>query len=933
MKSASLRTARELSARRLHIASVARVGAILFAGFLISACGDDMLPPPVEDAGRPDGALDAAMDLGVDAGLPDLAVCPDDDGDGVASAACGGADCDDADPSRYPGATEVCDADDEDCDDTTFGADGDTDGDGHAAVGCCNGAACGDDCDDARDDVNPRATEACNAGLDDDCDGLADAADGACVPCAPGYLGFDGNCVDVDECAAGGFCGTGAAGCTNVPGSYVCSCAPGYAPASLVGGRCANVDECAGPSNPCGAGACTDNAGSYLCACPAGYRLEVTPFVTCADVDECAERGDDCDEAPIAACRNTDGSFTCACPAGYEGDGRGASGCADVDECALDMDDCDAALASCRNTVGGFACTCPAGFVGAGRGEGGCRLDDPSLSGLEAGLGATLGPVFAPGTTAYNLALPRGRASVTLLPRVAYPERATITVDGVVVPSGAPTVVTLDGFAPRVVPIVVTTETGATRTYALAARRTSLYAKASNTGFDDAFGHSVALSADGNVLAVGAIGEASDATGVGGNQNSDAAFEAGAVYVFRRSASGSWAQEAYVKASNTDPGDRFGATVALSADGAALAVGAYFENFSTGAVYVFRRAGGAWAQEAFVRGANTEFGDNFGISLSLAADGSRLAVGAYIEDSSATGVGGDPVNNDVENAGAVYVFERSAAGIWSQSAYVKASNTDAYDVFGAAVALSGDGDSLAVGAYGESSSATGIGGDELNNAAFQSGAVYVFRRGATGWSQEVYVKTLDASVFDGFGRALALSVDGTTLAVGAPGESSAIPGIDGDSTNDAASGSGATYVFRRGVAGWSQEAFVKSSNPAFSDGFGRALALSADGSELAVGAPGEDSSATGIGGRQSSNAAPDAGAVYVFRRGAAGWSQQAYVKASNTGAYDTFGSSVALSADGASLAVGAPGDESSATGFDGDETDDSERRAGAVHLF
>jgi hypothetical protein len=202
-----------------------------------------------------------------------------------------------------------------------------------------------------------------------------------------------------------------------------------------------------------------------------------------------------------------------------------------------------------------------------------------------------------------------------------------------------------------------------------------------------------------------------------------------------------------------------------------------------------------------------------------------------------------------------------------------------------------------------------------------------------GWSQEAYVKTLDASFLDGLGHALALSVDGSTLAVGAPGESSSIPGIDGDSTNDAASYSGAVYVFRRAMTGWSQEAFVKSSNPGFGDGFGSALALSADGSALVVGAPGEDSSATGIGGRQSGDAAREAGAVYAFRRGAMGWSQQAYVKASTARAYDTFGSSVALSADGSTLAVGAPGDSSSATGVGGDETDDSELRAGAVHLF
>ncbi len=334
--------------------------------------------------------------------------------------------------------------------------------------------------------------------------------------------------------------------------------------------------------------------------------------------------------------------------------------------------------------------------------------------------------MFAAGTTAYTLALPRGRASVTLVPRVAYPDRATISVDGVVVPSGAPAVVTLDGFAPRVVPVVVTTETGATRTYALAARRTSLYAKASNTGFRDAFGYSVALSADGNVLAVGAIGEASEATGVGGNQNSDAALEAGAVYVFRRSASGSWAQEAYVKASNAGQGDRFGATVALSADGSALAVGAYFETFSTGAVVrVPIRTGGAWAQEAFVRASNTERNDNFGVSVSLSADGSQPAVGAYVEDSSATGVGGDEASNAASRSGAVYVFRRGAMG-WSQEAYVKTLDASFLDGLGHALALSADGSPLAVGAPGDSPSATDVGGDETDDSELRAGAVHLF---------------------------------------------------------------------------------------------------------------------------------------------------------------------------------------------------------------
>jgi hypothetical protein len=126
------------------------------------------------DAGAVDAGFDAsAVDGGFDGG-PDLATCPDADGDGFPSAACGGADCDDTDAARFPGATEICDADDEDCDPTTFGPDRDRDGFEYA--GCCNGPGlCGSDCDDTRPAINPTGVESCNL-VDDDCDGEIDEA-------------------------------------------------------------------------------------------------------------------------------------------------------------------------------------------------------------------------------------------------------------------------------------------------------------------------------------------------------------------------------------------------------------------------------------------------------------------------------------------------------------------------------------------------------------------------------------------------------------------------------------------------------------------------------------------------------------------------------------------------------------------------------------
>jgi hypothetical protein len=114
---------------------------------------------------------------------------------------------------------------------------------------------------------------------------------------------------------------------------------------------------------------------------------------------------------------------------------------------------------------------------------------------------------------------------------------------------------------------------------------------------------------------------------------------------------------------------------------------------------------------------------------------------------------------------------------------------------------------------------------------------------------------------------------------------------------------------------------------------GAPVALSADGSILAVGAGNEASAATGIGGNQADNSAAAAGAVCMFKRSDTTWHQQAYVKASNTGANDSFGWSAALSADGSTLAVGATTEGSAALGINGNQADNSASNAGAVYVF
>jgi cysteine-rich repeat protein len=472
------------------------------------------------------------------------------------------------------------------------------------------------------------------------------------------------------------------------------------------------------------------------------------------------------------------------------------------------------------------------------------------------------------------------------------------------------------------------------------------YIKASNTDSGDEFSYSVALSADGSTLAVGASGEASAAIGIGGNQADNSTDEAGAVYVFTRSGT-AWIQQAYIKASNPDEAAEFGHSVALSEDGSTLAVGAVGETSAStgidgnqldnsvegaGAVYVFTRSDTAWSQQAYVKASNTGPDNEFGCSVALSGDGSTLAVGAIGESSAATDIGGDQLNDAALAAGAVYVFTRSGT-TWSQQEYIKASNTGESDNFGYSVALSDDGSTLAVGAIGESSAVKGIDGNQDDDSALEAGAVYVFTRSGTTWSQQAYVKASNTDARDNFGNSVALSKNGSTLAVGAIGERSTAIGIDGDQANNSGVTAGAVYVFTRSGTAWSQQAYVKASNTGAFDEFGYSVALSADGSTLAVGADLEESKATGIDGNQADNSAEGAGAVYVFTHSNTTWSQQAYVKASNTGAFDEFGHSVALSADGSTLAVGAMWEDSAATGIFGDQLDNLAPGAGAVYVF
>jgi len=384
-----------------------------------------------------------------------------------------------------------------------------------------------------------------------------------------------------------------------------------------------------------------------------------------------------------------------------------------------------------------------------------------------------------------------------------------------------------------------------------------------------------------------------------------------------RATAASFAQQAYFKASNAEAGDQFGRSIALAGD--TLVVGAPNEASSAnaneadnstpsaGAVYVFTRSAGVWTQQAYLKASNAEGSDFFGYSVAIAGD--TLVVGAYLEDSSAAGGEAD---NSAGQAGAAYVFTRDA-GVWTQQAYLKASNADAGDNFGYSVAIAGG--TLVVGAYLEASSAVG---GEINNSAPGAGAAYVFTRNAGTWTQEAYLKASNGEGSDFFGFRVAIA--GDTVVVGAYGEDS---NAVGGETNNSAGQAGAVYVFTRSAGAWIQQAYLKASNAQAGDQFGRSVAVSGD--TVVVGAYLEAGS---VGGGEADNSAPGAGAAYVFTRNAGAWTQQAYLKASNGETGDNFGASVDI-ADG-TVVVGANLEDSSAAGG---EEDNSAPGAGAAYVF
>jgi hypothetical protein len=309
--------------------------------------------------------------------------------------------------------------------------------------------------------------------------------------------------------------------------------------------------------------------------------------------------------------------------------------------------------------------------------------------------------------------------------------------------------------------------------------------------------------------------------------------------------------------------DYFGYCVSI--DGDSLIVGADRDNDNgsdSGAAYVFIRDGDGWTEQAKLTPSDGEQKEQFGHSVAISGD--TAVVGAYRDD-----------DNGIFS-GSAYVFVRSGT-TWSQQAKLTASDAAARDYFGVRVDI--EGDTIAVSAY------------KSDGGETDSGAIYVFERDGTAWSEQAKLTASDATAYDGLG--VGLSISGNTIVAGATSAS-----YDGNA-------SGAAYVFINNGSSWTEQAKIGPSDGEADDRFGATVSL--DGDTVLVSSTNDDDN-----GETS-------GAAYVFERSGGSWSQQAKLVASDASAYDAFGSGVSLEGDTA--VIGAYGD------------DDNGYRSGSVYVF
>ena len=326
--------------------------------------------------------------------------------------------------------------------------------------------------------------------------------------------------------------------------------------------------------------------------------------------------------------------------------------------------------------------------------------------------------------------------------------------------------------------------------------------------------------------------------------------------------------------------DWFGDSVAASADGSTVVKGTQLDDDKAreaGAAYVFtKQANGSYEQTQKLLATDRSTGYYFGSSVAISADESIVAVGAREKYSG----GGE--------YGSVYIFTKQANGSYLETQKLVATDGAAYDWFGWSVAVSGDGSTVVVGAY------------EDDDKGSVSGSAYIFTKQVNGsYVQTQKLTSGDGAANDQFGRSVAVTGDGSTVVVGTPW----IGAKDTDF--------GSVYVFTKQADGsYLQPQKLVAVDGASGDNFGDSLAVSADGLIIVIGA--SCSGGKGI----------DSGSVYIFTKQANGSYLETHkLVATDGAASDQFGWSVAVSADGTTVVIGAFRD------------DDKGSDSGSVYIF
>lgn len=554
------------------------------------------------------------------------------------------------------------------------------------------------------------------------------------------------------------------------------------------------------------------------------------------------------------------------------------------------------------------------------------RLANPNLESLTLSVGQ-LSPAFAPDQNTYTSQVGY-LASVVRVTLTTADPAATVILNNQPLTAGVASGQIHLTEGANVLDITVTaSDAVTTKNYQLTITRQdlasfaqSVYAKSSNSDTGDSFGYASAIW--GDTIAVSANSEDS----ANSNPDDNSLGNSGAVYIFARDGNGIWTQQAYLKASNPGLNDRFGSALSLWRD--TLVVGAFAEDSNATGVNgdgTNDLATDSGAAYVYLRDSNGVWGQQAYLKASNTMAGDNFGYSLAVHDNTIV-VGAYHEDSNGVDSGAAYVFTRNPNGVWVQETYLKSSNSQAADYFGESVAVYGN--RIVVGASGEDSAATGSGGNQLDNTRAQSGAAYVFERepGTANWAQTEYLKASNPDANDLFGTALALWEN--TLVVGAPGEGSATISIPTDNTQP---GAGAAYVFDFIEGGWSQTAYLKASNPGAEDNFGAARTVSLWENTLIVGAPNEDTSTRTINGLPN-ELYPSAGAAYVFVRDASGvWAQPFFMKAFNARSTDTYGRTASVFGD--TLVVGAPFEDGSTRGLYTTPTTYGSANSGSAYIY